>query len=200
MPPAAGGNDSPQTPSKRKERVPHPAFAGHGTLSFHPEDVRRAPFSDRDDPTGVSKNTSCPQGCSQIKYTERIIAQCNKIIRGSPRAAKERFKRRREGTAGKLPTGREHPHRRNPHPPRLRKSLKERGWVRAALAGLGRRKGNAGVFPPSSESFPSPSPIFSFTAQASAAAGWGNACPRGERGRVRRRWSRRATPRPSAAG
>ena len=141
-----------------------------------------------------------PQGCSQIKYTERIIAQCNKIIRGSPRAAKERFKRRREGTAGKLPTGREHPRRRNPHPPRLRKSLKERGWVRAALAGLGRRKGNAGVFPPSSESFPSPSPIFSFTAQASAAAGWGNACPRGERGRVRRRWSRRATPRPSAAG
>ena len=55
MPPAAGGNDSPQTPSKRKERVPHSAFAGHGTLSFRPKAVRRAPLRIRETPRFFSR-------------------------------------------------------------------------------------------------------------------------------------------------
>ena len=55
MPPAAGGHDAPQTPSKRKERVPHPAVAGHGTLSFRPKAVRRAPLRIRETPRFFSR-------------------------------------------------------------------------------------------------------------------------------------------------
>ncbi len=187
MPPAAGGNDSPQTPSKRKERVPHSAFAGHGTLSFRPKAVRRAPLRIREIPRFFSREeckdvgkgflTVNPEEGKSVETGKGYLrigssgdvekAMCS--WRGG-RSGPGNQRRHEKGLPGNLRQGSGGASHRSRTVPFM-KVFEGRG------VGIGEGRGKL-----SPESFPLPSPIFSATSFQYPAL-----CPDGNR----RSWRRR---------